>query len=417
MRLVLRVTIAIFLFITASSIAIGYFAISKYQSSQINLIDASLNSKVKALKATKEDPLTVATYLAQVSAIPVTVDYLAQGGMVTELTEIGPNVPKFPNSVLLKRALNADINFGSNLRIRAYALPRNESLLLAASLTSINSDVSVLTSDLVMFIILVDLIAGLFAFLVFRRDGKLNQVSHLIAAQQRAMQKFLGDASHELRTPLTVIKGYVDLARSTSDIEKHQVYLGKSSNEIIRMETIINDLLFLAEAGEAQEENLVEVNLTQLINEHIEVLGALQPKRLITSKLDSEMVLLANSKLMDRLVGNLFSNIRRHTPDDAPVSAQLTSQGSEIFFVIEDGGPGLSDYPDRPRFLKRFTSQRSAEGGGSGLGLSIVSGVIERYHGTLLLSKSELGGLRVEVRFPQQMLAPNHSIISNSKQP
>ena len=265
MRLVLRVTVAIFLFMTASSIAIGYFAISKYQSSQIHLIDASLNAKVKALKATKEDPLTVATYLAQVSSIPVTVEYLAQGGMVTELTEIGPSVPKIPDATLLKKALSTDINFGSNLRIRTYALPRNERLLFANSLTSINSDVSVLTKDLVWFIILVDLLAGLFAFLVFRRDGKLNQVSHLIAAQQRAMQKFLGDASHELRTPLTVIKGYVDLARSTSDVEKHEVYLGKSSNEIIRMEAIINDLLLLAEAGEAQEVNLDEENFDEVM--------------------------------------------------------------------------------------------------------------------------------------------------------
>ena len=368
------------------------------------MIDASLDSKIKALKATKEDPLTVATYLAQVSSIPVTVEYLAQGGLVSELTEIGPSVPKIPGSAVLLKARKANINFGSDLRIRTYALPRNETLLFADSLTTVNADVSVLTRDLVMFIILVDLLAGLFAFLVFRRDGKLNQVSHLIAAQQRAMQRFLGDASHELRTPLTVIKGYVDLARSTSDIEKNKLYLGKSSNEIIRMEAIINDLLFLAEVGEAEDENQGEVDLSKIINDHLEVLMALQPKRLVDSKVESEVVLHANSKLIDRLIGNLFSNIRRHTPDDVPVSVKLTTYGSEIIFVVEDGGPGLADYQERSRFLKRFTSQRSSEGGGSGLGLSLVSGVIERYHGTLHLSKSELGGLRVEVRFPTQLL-------------
>ena len=318
-------------------------------------------------------------------------------------------MPKIPDATLLKKALSTDINFGSNLRIRTYALPRNERLLFANSLTSINSDVSVLTKDLVWFIILVDLLAGLFAFLVFRRDGKLNQVSHLIAAQQRAMQKFLGDASHELRTPLTVIKGYVDLARSTSDVEKHEVYLGKSSNEIIRMEAIINDLLLLAEAGEAQEvnldeENFDEVDFAQLINEHVEVLEALQPKRLINTKIESGIVLQVNPKLIDRLVGNLFSNIRRHTPEDVPVSIQLTRQESDLLFVVEDGGPGLAEYPERQRFFKRFSSQRSSEGGGSGLGLSIASGVVERYGGLFLLSKSELGGLRVEVRFPVRLV-------------
>jgi two-component system OmpR family sensor kinase len=404
MKLVLRVSMAIFLFITVSSIAIGYFAISKYHSSQINLVDASLDSKVKALKATKEDPLTVAQYLAQVSSIPVTVEYLALGGTITELTEIGPAVPKIPAQVLLLNARKSEVNFGTDLRIRTYPLAHNESLLFAESLTSINSDVAVLTKDLILFIILIDLLAGIVAFLVFRRDGKLNQVSHLIAAQQVAMQKFLGDASHELRTPLTVIKGYIELASSTSDTKKQKGYLGKSSKEIMRMETIINDLLFLAEAGEAQEETLEEVNLTAMVRDHIEVLGALQPNRAIESKVDSGIVVQANGKLIDRLIGNLFSNIRRHTAESAPVRVALRIQEKEIVLMIEDGGVGLAEYPERPRLLKRFAAQRSNEGGGSGLGLSIVSSIVERYHGALSLSKSELSGLKVEIRFPEDFL-------------
>ena len=402
MRLVFRVTLAIFLFITASSIAIGYFAISKYQSSQIDLVDASLYSKIVALRATKEDPLTVAQYLAQVSSIPVTVEYFAQGGTVTELTEIGPSVPKMPSASLLLKARKKEINFGSNLRIRTYALPHDESLLFVDSLTVINSDVSVLTRDLVLFIIFIDLLAGLVAFVFFRRDGKLNEVSRLIAEQQRAMQKFLGDASHELRTPLTVIKGYTELARSTSDDKKLTAYLEKSSTEIVRMETIINDLLFLAEAGETQEEILEDVDLTAIVKEHIEVLRALQSKRTINSSIDTAVDIPANKKLIDRLVGNLFSNIRRHTLDDVPVSVRLFRQGSKVVLIVEDGGTGLVEYPERSGLLKRFTAQRSFESGGSGLGLSIVGSVVERYKGAVLFTKSELGGLKVEVRIPLQ---------------
>lgn len=400
MRLVLRVTAAIFIFITISSTAIGYFAISKYHSSQIHLVDASLNSKIKALKATKEDPLTVATYLAQVSAIPVTVEYLEQDGTATELTESGPAIEKVPDKAILLKAQKVDVTYGANLRIRTIALPRQESLIFADSLTTINSDVSTLTRELIIFIVLVDLIAVGIAFLVFWRDGKLNQVSHLIAAQQQAMQKFLGDASHELRTPLTVIKGYVDLSRSTGDPEKLENYLAKSSTEIVRMEAIINDLLFLAEVGESQDDEVVAVNLDEVIKDHVDVLRALQSKRTIEANLDKNEVIYANAKLIDRLVGNIFSNIRRHTPDDVPVSVELHCDENAITLVVEDGGPGLLQYPDKPRLLKRFTSQRSSEAGGSGLGLSIMSGVVERYHGTMQLSKGKLGGLRIEIKFP-----------------
>ena len=272
MKLVVRVTVLIFLFLTVSTSAIGYFAISKYKSSQINQVDGSLNSKIKALVSTKEDPLTVAQYLAQVSAIPVTVQFITETNRVTELTFSGPSVDSLPTATLMTRASHSDVNFGKDLRIRVFQMAGNQKLLVAESVTTINSDVSTLTRELIIFIVLIDGIAVLIAFIVFRRDGKLNQVSRLVAQQKNAMQKFLGDASHELRTPLTVIKGYVDLVRKSEDTTKVQGYLEKSSNEILRMESIIKDLLFLAEVGESREPAHNPVNLDLIIKGHVEVI-------------------------------------------------------------------------------------------------------------------------------------------------
>ena len=400
MKLVLRVTVAIFLFLTISSAAIGYFAIAKYQSSQINLIDESLNSKVTALKASNEDPLTVAQYLAQVSGIPVTVDYVTANGDSTILSVTGPNFSNVPSMSIIKKAEKAATNDGSEFRIRVFAMPANEELIFIASLTTVNQEVSVLTKDLVGFIIFVDLLAGFVAFLVFRRDGKLNQVSRLMERQQVAMQRFLGDASHELRTPLTVIKGYVGLARATNELARKENYLEKTSVEIIRMESLINDLLFLAEVGESQDVELGIVYLGAIIQDHLEVLEALQPDRLITSEIDGSVTMNVNPKLMDRMIGNIFSNIRRHTAADVPVAVVLSQLRDGIHIVIEDGGPGLAQYPEKLRLLKRFTSSRSEESGGSGLGLSIIGGVVDRYHGSLAFAKSKLGGLRIEIKFP-----------------
>jgi two-component system OmpR family sensor kinase len=400
MRLVLRVTLAIFLFVTISSAMIGYFAIAKYQTSQINRLDDSLDANIKELVATKEDPLKVAQYLAQVSSIPLTVEYLSDIGLVTVLTINGPTFSSFPNSLLLSRARHDAFNFGSDLRIRTFEMTGGKKLILGESRAVINQDVETLTRDLLLFILAIDLLAGLMAFLVFRRDGKLNQVSRLIEEQRKAMQQFLGDASHELRTPLTVVKGYVDLARSSSNIQKQEVFLEKSSSEIIRMETIINDLLFLAEVGEVQAEELEAVDVALIVEDHLQILQALQPERIIESMIGPRVVLHADAKLIARLVGNLFSNIRRHTPEGAPVAVELFTKEGEIVLIVEDGGPGLVDYPEKPRILKRFTPQRSTPSGGSGLGLSIISGVIERYHGKLFLQRSKLGGLKVEVRFP-----------------
>ena len=398
MKLVVRVTVLIFLFLTVSTSAIGYFAISKYKSSQINQVDGSLNSKIKALVSTKEDPLTVAQYLAQISAIPVTVQFITETNRVTELTFSGPSVDSLPTATLMTRASHSDVNFGKDLRIRVFQMPNNQKLLVAESLTAINSDVSTLTKDLIIFIVLIDGIAVLIAFIVFRRDGKLNQVSRLVAQQKNAMQKFLGDASHELRTPLTVIKGYVELARRSEDTAKVQGYLEKSSNEIFRMESIIKDLLFLAEVGESREPAHNPVNLDLIIKGHIEVIQALNPQRTVEYLSIEDSVIYSDQALMDRMIGNLFSNIRRHTPEGAPVRVALDRSKDSLTLVVEDGGAGFENFPDKTRLSKRFSPERSADG--TGLGLSIISSIVDRYEGTLSYSRSSLGGVRVEIVLP-----------------
>ena len=405
MKLVVRVTVLIFLFLTVSTSAIGYFAISKYKSSQINQVDGSLNSKIKALVSTKEDPLTVAQYLAQVSAIPVTVQFITETNRVTELTFSGPSVDSLPTATLMTRASHSDVNFGKDLRIRVFQMAGNQKLLVAESVTTINSDVSTLTRELIIFIVLIDGIAVLIAFIVFRRDGKLNEVSRLVAQQKNAMQKFLGDASHELRTPLTVIKGYVDLARKSEDTTKVQGYLEKSSNEILRMESIIKDLLFLAEVGESREPAHNPVNLDLIIKGHVEVIQALNPERPVEYLSIEDSIIYSDQALMDRMIGNLFSNIRRHTPEGAPVRVTLDRSKDSIILVVEDGGAGFENFPDRTRLSKRFSPERSADG--TGLGLSIISSIVDRYEGTLSYSRSSLGGVKVEIVLP--LSEPEHS--------
>ena len=400
MRLVLRVTIAIFLFVTISSAIIGYFAITKYQTSQINLVDDSLDSIIKGLDTTKEDPLKVAQYLAQVSSIPLTVEYLTETGLVTVLTINGPDFSGLPDSALLNQARHDAFNFGSDLRIRTFQMSDGKKLILGESRAAINKDVATLSQELLLFILAIDLVAGLIAFLVFRRDGKLNQVSRLIEEQRRAMQQFLGDASHELRTPLTVVKGYVELAQATPEPEKKEAYLEKSAIQIFRMESIIKDLLFLAEVGEVESEESGEVDISAILRDQVEVLQALQPSRELSLDIESEALITANAKSIERAITNIFSNIRRHTPDIAPVSISMRKSRDEVILVVEDGGPGLDEYPEKSRALKRFTSQRSFEGGGSGLGLSIISSVVDRIHGSMRLSKSSLGGLRLELKLP-----------------
>ena len=116
--------------------------------------------------------------------------------------------------------------------------------------------------------------------------------------------------------------------------------------------------------------------------------------------------------------GRCFLYITSRTKDGYMASATRLPQGSidtadaegpvwfgkskEIYLVIEDGGPGLTEsaYGEGIRSLQRFERSRSRETGGSGLGMSIMSAVVALHKGELSLRKSPLGGLAIHIRLP-----------------
>ncbi|CAB5042609.1 unannotated protein [freshwater metagenome] len=104
----------------------------------------------------------------------------------------------------------------------------------------------------------------------------------------------------------------------------------------------------------------------------------------------------------------MFSNIRRHTNIDDAVQVTLKRNRHEVDLVIEDSGPGLPDaaYTKGIQFFQRFDQSRSRESGGSGLGMSIVRGIVNSENGSIELKKSTLGGLAIHFTFP---LAQNSS--------
>jgi two-component system OmpR family sensor kinase len=106
--------------------------------------------------------------------------------------------------------------------------------------------------------------------------------------------------------------------------------------------------------------------------------------------------------LLNQLVANAIGNIRRHTMSDVPVRISLHRDGSSAVLVIEDGGPGLADaaYEAGIQHFQRFDPSRSRASGGSGLGMSIMGAIVRKHAGNVAIGRSELGGLRIEVRLP-----------------
>ena len=364
------------------SLLIGGFAVWGSYQSELSIIDKEIDIVVVDIAQNSGNPLAAALVSIEENNFDVTLAFKAPNGQLAPL----------------KESRKAILDGSDELRIRYVDLENSEQLVIAAPLSDINENLVKNLWRLLVFIIFANTLA-IFASMLINRSGALT----FERSQRVKMQDFLGDAAHELRTPLTVVKGYAQLLEGNKlEPERMALAFNRLNSEIKRMEMLIADLLILAELGEENSDEFEQVNLSQLLFENIRDCSAVAPHLHIEQLIEEDVTLQGSEKYLQRFISNALTNIRVHTQGTIPVRVTLKNSG-EITLIIEDGGPGLpaNSYGEEIQGLKRFDRSRSRESGGSGLGLSIMSAVIERHKGRLSLKRSALGGLAIEVQLPR----------------
>ena len=448
MRLQTRFALIAGAITTIISLSIGYFAISTAFNSEIQRVDALINSI--SVDLDQRDPLSSAVFLADESDSQLIVALLdSSGELFTVRTSNDGQI--LDVSAQESKAVRDKVGtIGDENRYRALALTLEQDsyLVLAVPIQSLEGNRIRNVERLALFL-LISLLIAFFATRIFTRpdirrierlaerardiaNGRnwseevlaqgnsevdelskaLNQmVGHLQGALEgerrnsKKMQEFVGDASHELRTPLTVIKGYVELLGRADELEPEgrKRALDRLGSEIARMERLISDLLLLAEIGEQRRSALEDaINLSDLLRIQLTDLKLLEPHRVIEDSITPEVFIVGSLAHVQQLVSNIFSNIRRHTPSDAPIYAALSYEDFGAKLTIGDGGPGLPEeaYTNGIQQFQRFDTSRSRESGGSGLGMSIMQAIVAEHKGTMYLRKSKLGGLEIDIHFP-----------------
>lgn len=364
------------------SLLIGGFAVWGSYESEIGIIDGHLNTVALDVAQSPDNPITAALLSVEQNSFDISVAFMTPTGEIATL----------------KESRKAVIGGAEKLRVRNIPLQAGEQLVIAASLIDIDHNLRKNLWRLLIFIIIANTGAS-FASILISRSSALA----LERRQREKMQEFLGDAAHELRTPLTVIKGYAELLEGNKlEGDRALPAFNRLNSEIKRMESLIADLLTLAELGEEKGGEFSMLDLSQLLSESVDDFAVVASGHPIELLIDKDVLLDGSEKYLQRFIANALTNIRVHAPRNAPVRVTLQS-GRNIKLIIEDGGSGLpaDSYGEKIQGLKRFDRARSRETGGSGLGLSIMSAVVERHKGVLTLRESDLGGLAIEVQLPR----------------
>jgi len=232
---------------------------------------------------------------------------------------------------------------------------------------------------------------------------KIEEGVTALEASEAKLRRFVADASHELRTPLAAVRAYAELfargaAERPDDLERSMKGISRESE---RMSVLVEDLLLLAHLDEGRPLEREPVALDEVVAEAVETARTLEPGRPVVTEL-APAVVEGDRDRLRQVVDNLLSNVRSHTPADAPLRIGLARADGTAVLTVADTGPGM-DAEQVAHVFERFyraDPSRARSSGGAGLGLAIVAAVVEAHGGSVDAESVPGGGTTLRVRLP-----------------
>jgi two-component system, OmpR family, heavy metal sensor histidine kinase CusS len=236
-----------------------------------------------------------------------------------------------------------------------------------------------------------------------------NSLLDRIAADLAEKRDFLANAAHELRTPLAAIRNSIEVTlnsdRSPGD---YQETLADVLEQCGSLQLTVNQLLLLAEAKSTEQELGQEtVSLSEIVGKSLEMFEAAADVAEVQlhSRIKPDVTIEANRLHVSQIINNLIDNAIKYTPAGGNICVELQpvdSGGAE--FRVRDSGIGIAE-DQAPRIFERFyRADESHNSGnqrrGSGLGLSIVKSLVDRYGGEIEATSTLGVGSSFAVRWP-----------------
>lgn len=221
-----------------------------------------------------------------------------------------------------------------------------------------------------------------------------------LADNESQRQRMIADISHELRTPLTNISGRIE-AYEDGIITDHQALIAFTSQHIRGLTAIVEDLSLLTQfdTGELTLHKH-SLALTPWLTELFEAASLGES---FSWQLTGDVPAISlDPGRFSQIINNLLNNAQKAKAQGLTICVRLSCQGDQVKILFEDNGPGVETV-HLPRLFERLyrvDASRTSHTGGSGLGLSIVSGLVQAHDGQIQAYQVPTGGLGFEILLP-----------------
>lgn len=252
---------------------------------------------------------------------------------------------------------------------------------------------------------------------------KTEEALQIIKKLDESKSQFFTNFTHELRTPLSLILSPLEEMLENKSIQTNgnKAPLSLMMRSANRLKSLVNQLLDVSKlsSGEIsltfQEMDIIQI--TQSISAQFE--HAFERKNIQFSlEFENEPNLVfVDVSAWEHICTNLLGNALKFTPEGGRVSIRINNEEEFVKVLFEDSGSGITK-TDLPFIFDPYYQGDSSitKSGGTGIGLAIAKGMIEKMEGEIFVDskKDEGTTFKINIRKGKDHISESHKIVYDS---
>ncbi|WP_312310758.1 two-component system sensor histidine kinase PmrB [Atlantibacter sp.] len=230
-------------------------------------------------------------------------------------------------------------------------------------------------------------------------DAVTHAINHLVSRLTVTLERerlFTADVAHELRTPLAGLRLHLELLAKA-----HHVDVKPLIERLDQMTQSVSQLLQLARVGQSfasgdyQHVSLI-ADVIAPMQEEFELMLETRHQTLVINA-PTEAIVRGDATLLRAMLRNLVENAHRYSPENTTLTLSVEAEPAPLL-TVEDEGPGIDE--NKSGELSKAFVRMDRRYGGIGLGLSIVTRIVQLHQAQFILDNRNPGpGCRARVRF------------------